>query len=369
MLDNRTSSGSSSSSSNSSNTINNGSCEAVLPAHCPALLSPTLQLAVFRHKKHHRHLVASCSERRGVCRASATSIMTTVPTKIVLKSTTRMSLSDRFSAIVPTVQNIRANMAAEQQVSAANRRLAQQLANRPGVYQSGGGSNAVSLMYQQQQQMMMGSQQSRGGGLRGGRGAVVNKGNLNLKQRLGKSNIKNRLTLPGGRGAQFVRGGGRGRGGRGRGGGGGGGSSNTNQGLAIQGGAGDYSYSKPRGRGGFSPMRARGRGGSFRGRGSFNRFEENFRDGRGGPRKNRGGLREKPGFTGQTIVRGGGGGGGRGQRRGGRGMQRGRGRGGRGGSSNPSVTAQALDSQLDEYMSKTKSHLDSQLDAYMSEVA
>ncbi|GFN93964.1 chromatin target of prmt1 protein [Plakobranchus ocellatus] len=70
-------------------------------------------------------------------------------------------------------------------------------------------------------------------------------------------------------------------------------------------------------------------------------------------------------FTGQTIVRGGG----RGQRRGGRGMQRGRGRGGRGGSSNPSVTAQALDSQLDEYMSKTKSHLDSQLDAYMSEVA
>ena len=77
-------------------------------------------------------------------------------------------------------------------------------------------------------------------------------------------------------------------------------------------------------------------------------------------------------FTGQTIVRGGG----RGQRRGGasgRGIQRGRGantgRGrGRGGASS-SMTAQDLDSQLDEYMSKTKSHLDSELDAYMSQVA
>lgn len=33
----------------------------------------------------------------------------------------------------PTVQNIRASMAAQQQASAANRRLAQQLANRPGI--------------------------------------------------------------------------------------------------------------------------------------------------------------------------------------------------------------------------------------------
>ena len=76
-------------------------------------------------------------------------------------------LPPRFSHIVPTVQNIRSNMAAEQQVSAANRRLAQQLANRPGINQSGGG-NATALMYQQQQQMMMGGQ-ARGGG-RGGRG-------------------------------------------------------------------------------------------------------------------------------------------------------------------------------------------------------
>ncbi|KAK3785068.1 hypothetical protein RRG08_020353 [Elysia crispata] len=290
--------------------------------------------------------------------------MTTVPTKIVLKSTTRMSLSERFSHIVPTVQNIRSNMAAEQQVSAANRRLAQQLANRPGINQSGGG-NATALMYQQQQQMMMGGQ-ARGGG-RGGRGgprgAAANKGTL--KQRLGKSNIKNRLTLPAGRGSQqFVRGGN--RGGRGTRGG-------SNQ--ALQGGAGDYTYNKPRGRGGFSPARGRGRGSSFRGRGTFNRSDEVFRGGKGGPRKGRGGfMRDRTGFTGQTIVRGGG----RGQRRGGgagRGTQRGRGansfrgRGGRGGATGGSMTAQDLDTQLDEYMSKTKSHLDSQLDAYMSQVA
>ncbi|RUS88122.1 hypothetical protein EGW08_004084 [Elysia chlorotica] len=294
--------------------------------------------------------------------------MTTVPTKIVLKSTTRMSLSERFSHIVPTVQTIRSNMAAEQQVSAANRRLAQQLANRPGVGQAGGGNPAAFMYQQQQQQMMMTGRGGAGGaGFRGNRGSLrgvgANKGTL--KQRLGKSNVKNRLTLPAARGTQqFARGGYRGgRGARG-------GSI-----QALQGGAGDFTYSKPQGRGGFSPARGRGRGTTFRGRGNFNRSDEvfQFQGGKVGTRKPRGGFtRDRAGFTGQTIVRGG-----RGQRRGGtfRGGQRGqRGRGGRGGrgasaaNGGGSMTAHDLDSQLDEYMSKSKSHLDSELDAYMSQV-
>ncbi|XP_062604780.1 chromatin target of PRMT1 protein-like isoform X2 [Saccostrea cucullata] len=62
-----------------------------------------------------------------------------VPAKIVLKSGTKMSLNDRFTNIVKTPtsptspQAIRARMAEAQQASSANRRLAQQMANRPTV--------------------------------------------------------------------------------------------------------------------------------------------------------------------------------------------------------------------------------------------
>ena len=67
-------------------------------------------------------------------------------------------------------------------MSAANRRLAQQLANRPGVNQVGGG-NAAAVMYQQQQQMMMGGGQGRGaGGARGGRGALRGAGAIKVSQ-------------------------------------------------------------------------------------------------------------------------------------------------------------------------------------------
>ncbi|XP_059140660.1 chromatin target of PRMT1 protein-like isoform X2 [Physella acuta] len=266
--------------------------------------------------------------------------MTTVPTKIVLKSTTRMSLNDRFSSIAPNIQNIRANMAVEHQVSAANRRLAQQLANRPGLQ-----AVPTEMFYQQ----------SRGRG----------QGNMNnqmrrksLQQRLGKTNVKNRLSLP----ATPQRGRGRGRG--------------RGNAAVVQAPTGDNLYftNKTRGRGNFSPRGTpRGRG-TFRGRGrgTFNRFEEN---GRPGDNRRRGGRgRGGPDrFTGQNTQnrRGGAGAGmrgarGRGNRRGGRGQGRG-GRGGRGRGANPSVSVQDLDSQLDEYMAKTKSHLDSELDAYMSE--
>ncbi|KAK7497865.1 hypothetical protein BaRGS_00010999 [Batillaria attramentaria] len=179
-----------------------------------------------------------------------------VPTKIVLKSTTKMSLNDRFTSIQqqtraqPTVQNIRANMAAQQQASAANRRLAQQLANRPGL--------AMGDFNQMQQPMGMSMPMNNQ--------MMPPPPQRSLKQRLGKANVKARLNLdavgrggmqPRGRGA-FPRGAprfprGRGQGGniqmRGRGGGG------------MRGGV----NASPRG------VRGRGRGTT---RGGFNRYQE-----------------------------------------------------------------------------------------------
>ncbi|CAG5134375.1 unnamed protein product [Candidula unifasciata] len=236
-----------------------------------------------------------------------------VPTKIVLKSTTRMSLSDRFSTIAPTVQNIRAQMAMEHQVSAANQRLAQQLARRPAILAT--------------PPNMFIPQQRGAGGRRGNFNAAVIK--PNVQQRLGKSNVKNRLSLPGG---QPIRGRGRGRG---RGG-------NISQPAEL----GDHHWVNPnlRGRGNFNPREGpRGRG-AFRGRGrgAFNRFSE----------------QNTP--TAQTAST-------RGNSRGSRpGGRRGRGAG-RGNKSNVSVAD--LDNQLDAYMAKAKTHLDSELEAYMSEVS
>ncbi|XP_012946105.1 chromatin target of PRMT1 protein isoform X1 [Aplysia californica] len=285
--------------------------------------------------------------------------MTTVPTKIVLKSTTRMSLNDRFSNIAPTVQNIRANVAAEHQVSAANRRLAQQLANRPGVQTTAPG------LYQQPPPGVR-----QGGNFQGNK----MRGKRNLQQRLGQPNIKNRLTLPAGDQNR-----GRGRG-RGRGG-------NI---IQTQGPGGDNQWNvNRRGRGGFSPRGVRGRGvfrgrGGIRGRGrgTFNRFnEESYRGLNSGRRRGsrRGAGPQPDRLTGQsTVIRRGGGGGGapgggrgmsRGARRGGpRGGRGGRGRGNNNNSGAP-VTQHDLDSQLDTYMAKTKSVLDTELDAYMLEAS
>lgn len=250
--------------------------------------------------------------------------MSAVPTKIVLKSTTRMSLNDRFSTITPSIQNIRANVQAEHQVSAANRRLAQQLANRPGVQMSGPG------LYQQgprgarrgnfqQQNMQQNMQQS----------------NRNLQQRLGQpnsaGNVKNRLTLPA-----------RGRGGRGRGNAfQAGGDNQMNQQQQQQRGRGGYNFRGQQTRGA-----GRGRGGIQRGRGGANTRV----------------MTQNNSYT-RGAARGGTQGRGRGMQRGGRG---GRGRG-RGGNFNTQVSQGDLDNQLDEYMAKTKSSLDSELDTYMSE--
>ncbi|XP_064596048.1 chromatin target of PRMT1 protein-like isoform X3 [Liolophura sinensis] len=231
--------------------------------------------------------------------------MAQVPNKIVLKSSTKMSLNERFTHIQkqpksPPTQNARAKMAAQQQASVQNRRLAQQMANRPSVQ--------AALKIKQK----------------------------SLKQRLGKSNIKARLNLPNvprgrGRGVVITTGRGRGRG-RGR----GGSQANLTQvGTTMnRGGTGLRRGFRGRGRGGLQ----RGRGtltrGGFRGRGGFqNRF--------------RGTARGRGRFM-------------RGRGRGGRGR-------GRGAGANQQPDRETLDNQLEAYMSKTKSHLDAELDAYMTQ--
>ncbi|XP_016285846.1 chromatin target of PRMT1 protein isoform X7 [Monodelphis domestica] len=85
--------------------------------------------------------------------------------KVVLKSTTKMSLNERFTNMLKNKQpmpvNIRATMQQQQQLaSARNRRLAQQMENRPSVQ--------AALKLKQK----------------------------SLKQRLGKSNIQARLGRP-----------------------------------------------------------------------------------------------------------------------------------------------------------------------------
>ncbi|KAI7799149.1 chromatin target of PRMT1a [Triplophysa rosa] len=227
---------------------------------------------------------------------------------VVLKSTTKVSLNERFTNMMknkqPTVSSIRATMQQQHTASARNRQLAQQMENRPSVQ--------AALQHKQ-----------------------------SLKQRLGKSNIQARLGRPigslmrgstGGRGfIGGLRGPGRGLRGRGRGG--------AMRGALSLRGAGPM-----RGRGG--PGRVglrrgmRQRGGSA-GRGAL--------IGRGAARgavggRGRGGLRGRGGFAG-------------------RGRGRGRGRG----AGRPIVTREQLDNQLDAYMSKTKGHLDAELDAYMAQ--
>ncbi|XP_013860308.1 chromatin target of PRMT1a isoform X1 [Austrofundulus limnaeus] len=230
--------------------------------------------------------------------------------KVVLKSTTKVSLNERFTNMLknkqPTAVSIRATMQQQHLASARNRRLAQQMENRPSVQ--------AALNHKQ-----------------------------SLKQRLGKGSIQARLGRPVG---VLMRGGP--AGGRG-------GMRGMTRG-GMRGGIIRGALSSLRGRrmpvGG--PMRGRGfagrlpmrRGGRFRGGPA----------GRGGPLSRgggRGGMlrgRGRGGFRGRLAFAG-------------RGRGRGRGRG----VGRPSVTREQLDNQLDAYMSKTKGHLDAELDAYMAQ--
>lgn len=207
--------------------------------------------------------------------------------------------------------NIRASMQQQQQLaSARNRRLAQQMENRPSVQ--------AALKLKQK----------------------------SLKQRLGKSNIQARLGRPigalargaiGGRGLPIIQ--------RGlpRGGLRGGRATRT----LLRGGMSLRGQNLLRGGRAVAPRMGLRRGGVR---------------GRGGP--GRGGLGRG------AMGRGGIGGRGRGMIGRGRGAFGGRGRGrgrGRGALTRPVLTKEQLDNQLDAYMSKTKGHLDAELDAYMAQ--
>ncbi|NWW72386.1 CHTOP protein, partial [Climacteris rufus] len=239
--------------------------------------------------------------------------------KVVLKSTTKMSLNERFTNMLKNKQpmpvNIRATMQQQQLASARNRRLAQQMENRPSVQ--------AALKLKQK----------------------------SLKQRLGKSNIQARLGRPAGALARGALGG---------------------RGLALG------QRGMPRGAMRGCGARAMIRGGvALRGRYRCrpppflstllprlkSRFSGSSLEGQALLRGSRGiaprmGLRR-----GGIRGRGGPGRGGLGRGAMGRG-----GIGGRGeGSARPALTKEQLDNQLDAYMSKTKGHLDAELDAYMAQ--
>ncbi|XP_073419172.1 chromatin target of PRMT1 protein isoform X2 [Dendrobates tinctorius] len=229
--------------------------------------------------------------------------------KVVLKSTTKLSLNERFTNMLknkhPMPVNIRATMQQQSLASARNRRLAQQMENRPSVQ--------AALKLKQ-----------------------------SLKQRLGKSNIQARLGRPLGglqRGAGGMRG----------------------AGMGLRGSQRGIMRA---GRGGRGMQRgAMMRGNNMRGRGGAPRM--GLRRGgirsRGGPGRGlmRGGALGRGGMSGRgrggMMLRG----------RGGFGRGRGRGRGR--GAARPALTREQLDNQLDAYMSKTKGHLDAELDAYMAQ--
>ncbi|KAM3842557.1 chromatin target of PRMT1a isoform 1-T1 [Diretmus argenteus] len=233
----------------------------------------------------------------------------TASQKVVLKSTTKVSLNERFTNMLknkqPTAVSIRATMQQQHMASARNRRLAQQMENRPSVQ--------AALHHKQSLKQRLGKSNIQArlgrpiaalmrGGPAGGRGGIRGVTRGGLRGRLRGGPIRGPLSL---RGKRMAVGPMRGRGSAGR--------------LALRRGG--------RHRGGVA-----GRGGSLP-RGAA----------RGGAARGRGGLRGRGGFTG----------------RGGRGRGRGTGR--------PVVTREQLDNQLDAYMSKTKGHLDAELDAYMAQ--
>ncbi|XP_032174665.1 chromatin target of PRMT1 protein isoform X3 [Mustela erminea] len=287
--------------------------------------------------------------------------------KVVLKSTTKMSLNERFTNMLKNKQpmpvNIRASMQQQQQLaSARNRRLAQQMENRPSVQAALKLKQVRGRVLMLQKQLVLSVRQSTEA-VRTWRMIASGSGQKqkllwrkekfrefpvcqSLKQRLGKSNIQARLGRPigtlargaiGGRGLPIIQ--------RGlpRGGLRGGRATRT----LLRGGMSLRGQNLLRGGRAVAPRMGLRRGGVR---------------GRGGP--GRGGLGRG------AMGRGGIGGRGRGMIGRGRGGFGGRGRGrgrGRGALTRPVLTKEQLDNQLDAYMSKTKGHLDAELDAYMAQ--
>ncbi|NWH94623.1 CHTOP protein, partial [Aegithalos caudatus] len=223
--------------------------------------------------------------------------------KVVLKSTTKMSLNERFTNMLKNKQpmpvNIRATMQQQQLASARNRRLAQQMENRPSV------QAALKLKQvrekgiwdlQDVEKNSSGERRRRGKGMDGGE---VQGGARGSPQ------------LPDGRGGLES-----------------GGISSWEGWSGLAGGVWSV-QGKPGGVPGLG-IGLSGLGGLFQpgelwDSGSVGECpEEGHEDGEGG---------------------------------------RGRGRG----SARPALTKEQLDNQLDAYMSKTKGHLDAELDAYMAQ--
>ncbi|NXH59339.1 CHTOP protein, partial [Rhabdornis inornatus] len=224
--------------------------------------------------------------------------------KVVLKSTTKMSLNERFTNMLKNKQpmpvNIRATMQQQQLASARNRRLAQQMENRPSV------QAALKLKQEEREARegkgMEGGIRGRGGPGRGGlgRGAMARGGIGGRGQCLGLGTT---------------------------------GFTAGNNGNSWEFRAGNNGKSWE--------FRAGNNGKSWEFRAGNNGKSWEFRAGNNGKSwdgRGRGGF-------------------------GGRGRGRGRGRG----SARPALTKEQLDNQLDAYMSKTKGHLDAELDAYMAQ--
>ncbi|NWT47284.1 CHTOP protein, partial [Chroicocephalus maculipennis] len=227
--------------------------------------------------------------------------------KVVLKSTTKMSLNERFTNMLKNKQpmpvNIRATMQQQQQLaSARNRRLAQQMENRPSV------QAALKL---KQIKCPSGLLDGRSSGLESCSGVAHQKecgqqveGGHPLPCQGHSWSTGASSGLPGSRKTRRESAGGYG---------------------GAQGPGASLCWGKAEGCG-LGVRRSvrnphlvslQGRGMAGRGRGGF----------------------------------------------GGRGRGRGRGRG----SARPALTKEQLDNQLDAYMSKTKGHLDAELDAYMAQ--
>ncbi|XP_021921057.1 chromatin target of PRMT1 protein-like isoform X3 [Zootermopsis nevadensis] len=239
--------------------------------------------------------------------------------KIVLKSTTMMSLNERFTWLrnnqENSIRNLRENNTLQHQASVKNRRLAQQMERRPAVM------------------------------------AALKLKKRSLRQRLGQptaSSVKDRLTLTvparGGRGRARSRGRGRVWGGRlGR--------SQSLQSLNRSSNVGDTFRFR------------RGQGRVFRGNSQRRPFRRGGRSGVGTSRGGRGVGAGRGGGIGNRFTRGRGGT----FRRGGR-TRGGRGRGSlRGRQVQTIPSKEELDLQLDQYMASTKSHLDKELDSYMNQ--
>ncbi|NWI86400.1 CHTOP protein, partial [Pitta sordida] len=237
--------------------------------------------------------------------------------KVVLKSTTKMSLNERFTNMLKNKQpmpvNIRATMQQQQLASARNRRLAQQMENRPSV------QAALKLKQVRRDSRMQRPRERRSwrGGL--GRGAM-GRGGLGGREPgvpvgLG---LRNSWEAP---------------------------CSSWNPWAAPSGISwGDKGRERCAGSVPTHPTLGNGWDtGDMTGLGMAGTrevcdwFPTPF-PGRGMSGRGRGGF-------------------------GGRGRGRGRGRG----SARPALTKEQLDNQLDAYMSKTKGHLDAELDAYMAQ--